>query len=69
MEDGETCIAVPSNDPEALARAMDRISGGNGLRETLGQNARKRYNDLFWPERHIQALLHFFEELIGTGQS
>ena len=69
LEDGETGIAVPSNDPEALANAMDRISGGNGLCETLGQNARKRYNDLFWPERHIQALLHFFEELIGTGQS
>jgi glycosyltransferase involved in cell wall biosynthesis len=69
LESGKTGIAVPPNDPKALAQAMDQIASGDGLRETIRQNARRQYDAFFRPDRHIQALLRFFEELVVKGKS
>lgn len=40
--DGETGLLVPAEDREALAAAMQRLIGDEGLRERLGAAARRR---------------------------
>jgi len=42
VEDGSTGILVPAADPAALARAMARMAGDRGLRETMGARGRER---------------------------
>jgi glycosyltransferase involved in cell wall biosynthesis len=43
----ETGFVVPPEDPSALARAMNSLLAQPALASTLGENARKRYEQLF----------------------
>lgn len=61
LKDGETGIAVPPNDAQALAQAMDRILVDKEVRESMGVSARDRYCSDFLPDRHIRSLLRYFE--------
>ena len=45
--DGETTLAVPPNDPQALASALMRVLGDADLRTRLGAAARERVLDKF----------------------
>ncbi|MBF0408204.1 MAG: glycosyltransferase family 4 protein [Candidatus Riflebacteria bacterium] len=56
----ETGIAVPSNDPAALAAAMDRLSADPQLRERFGKAGREHYLKNFQPENHIKTLCNLF---------
>ena len=40
FEDGATALGVPPGDPEALARALDRLIGDSELRRRLGNQGR-----------------------------
>lgn len=42
LTDGEDALVVPPADPEALARALERLAGDADLRERLGPAARAR---------------------------
>ena len=69
LEDGKTGLAVPPNNPQALAQAMDNIVEANGLRDEMGENARTKYHELFRPEKHVHELLaHFNAILERTAQ-
>jgi len=48
--DREDIYLVPPEDGSALAAAIRDLRDNPGLRETLGENARKRYEDAFSPE-------------------
>lgn len=63
LEDQKTGIAVPPNDPQALAEAIDRLVEDNALREEMGRNALKQYEAAFRPERHIMNLTNLFESV------
>jgi len=39
LEDGATALLVPGGDAPELARALDRLLGDGGLRQTLGRRA------------------------------
>ncbi|MDE1947006.1 MAG: glycosyltransferase [Burkholderiales bacterium] len=61
--DGETGINVEPGQPEALAQAIDCLLRDSGLRERMGQGARKRYEDHFTLERSTQAVLTLYRKL------
>lgn len=67
LENGRTGLTVHPNDPRALAQAMDTITSEIDLRDSMGKNARRRYEERFKPERHVHALLDVFGLLVGKG--
>ena len=49
VEHGVSGLVVPSDDPFALAAAMDRLAADPALRERLGTAARDNLRQLDWP--------------------
>jgi glycosyltransferase involved in cell wall biosynthesis len=49
--DGETGLLVPPDDPEALAKALQRLIADSGLRERLGKAARAHVGASFSVEK------------------
>ena len=49
VEDGVSGLVVPSDDPFALAEALDRLAVDPALRERLGAAARDTLRQLDWP--------------------
>ena len=49
VEDGVSGLVVPSDDPFALAEALDRLGADPELRERLGAAARDTLRQLDWP--------------------
>jgi glycosyltransferase involved in cell wall biosynthesis len=68
LEDGVTGISVPPNEPEALAEAIDKIAGDPVLRQSMGEKAKKHYDQKFRPEVHVTALLDLFN-LLHPGKT
>ena len=48
IEDGVNGLLVEPGDPEALARAIDRVLADRALAHRLSEGARKRANDYDW---------------------
>ncbi len=53
VDDGETGLLVPQNDPAALAAAIVRLLGDSGLRDRLGQAGRRKAAANSWA--HVAA--------------
>lgn len=66
LEDEKTGLLVSPNDPTALAQAIDRICLHPSMARAMGVNARRSYLQRFQPERHIEALLGFFQQLLHS---
>jgi glycosyltransferase involved in cell wall biosynthesis len=49
VEDGRSGLVVPTDDPDALARAMERLATDPALRHRMGAEARRRLAALDWP--------------------
>ncbi|MFN8091853.1 MAG: glycosyltransferase family 4 protein [Vicinamibacteria bacterium] len=63
LDDGVTGLAVPPNDPTALAAALRRVIDEPGLAERLGRAGRARYDARFRPESHLEALATLFRRI------
>jgi glycosyltransferase involved in cell wall biosynthesis len=61
-QDGVTGLVVPPRDAGALAAALRRLLGDEGLRRSLGASGRRRAEALFSRDRTIEA----FKDLIET---
>ena len=59
--DGETGLLVPPSDPDALARAIDRLMSDNSLREACARNGRHRVENLFSWERIARKTLDVYD--------
>jgi glycosyltransferase involved in cell wall biosynthesis len=59
LHDGDNALLVPPGEPEAAARALDRILGDSALADRLGAGALASARDLTWDRRaeKIQAFL------------
>jgi glycosyltransferase involved in cell wall biosynthesis len=57
-------LAVPYNDPQDLAAAIDRLTDDNELWSVLSRGALQSYNDHYKPEYHFNKLLSLFNQLI-----
>lgn len=56
VEDGRTGLLVPPDDPDALARALDRLARDPALRQRLGEAARALVLDRFTDESGLDRL-------------
>jgi glycosyltransferase involved in cell wall biosynthesis len=61
-QDGVTGLVVPPGDAAALGRALNRLSGSEALRRSLGEAASRRADDLFSRERMVRA----FHDVVET---
>jgi len=60
-----TGLLVPPGDPDALARALNRLLGDESLRRSLGQAARVRVEREFRPEVMIERTLAVYDEVLS----
>ncbi|MFK8909530.1 glycosyltransferase family 4 protein [Streptomyces sp. YS-3] len=68
--DGETCLAVPPGDPQALAAALVRLLGDPRLRARLGAAGRQRVLDRFTWARAAEGTVELYRSAIaGKGRS
>ena len=60
----QTGLVVPPGDADALAEALLRVLRSPDLAAQLGENARKRYEQLYQPESMARALEAYFTALV-----
>ncbi|MFD7903108.1 glycosyltransferase family 4 protein [Kitasatospora sp. NPDC059747] len=65
--DGETCLAVPPGDADALAAALGRLLDDPELRERLGAAGRERVLARFTWERAAELTADAYRAAIATG--
>lgn len=66
LERFECGIAIPADDSEALAAAVEKLASAPGLRKRMGEAGRKRLleSGMTW-EAESQKLLHLYEGILG----
>ena len=62
-----TGLLVPERDPEALARALEQITGDTDRLEILGQAAARAVRDEFEQGKAIEKLEGFYDEARAIG--
>ncbi len=67
LEDGESALLVPENNPQALAEALMRLVRTPGLEETLKEGAGKVAASLRW-ESLLPQILEHYREVAGSGK-
>lgn len=67
--DGITGIAVPPNDPKAIAEAILKIYHHPDIAASLEKNGIKTYQEKFKPQFHIKTLIKFFQSKIEEKYS
>jgi glycosyltransferase involved in cell wall biosynthesis len=67
LEPERTGIAVPPNDPGALAAAINWLLSDPSLAASMGAAARARYLERFQPEHHAARLLAIFDAVLRRG--
>jgi glycosyltransferase involved in cell wall biosynthesis len=65
--DGETGLLVPPKSPAALAEALTRLLTDEPLRLRLGQQGRRRCEELFSIETHARNILDEYCWLVGRA--
>jgi len=63
----ESGILVPPGDTRALAEAMLCLAKDKGLRRTMGQAARERYQQLFSPSAVVPLMLETYQRVTQNG--
>jgi glycosyltransferase involved in cell wall biosynthesis len=64
VQDGVTGLLVPANDPEALARALERLIADEGLRHRLGSAGRRHVEETFPVEKVVVELDRLYGQLL-----
>ncbi|MFD0988317.1 glycosyltransferase family 4 protein [Methyloligella solikamskensis] len=67
--DGETAITVPPDDPQALAKALDRMAKDAELRDRLGANARARVEEKFSADAIGEATVALYRKILSGKDS
>jgi rhamnosyl/mannosyltransferase len=65
---GRTGLVVPPGDVEALRLALNALVTDRGLRERMGEEARRRVAEEFCQEKMIRQYLRVYEELLSARQ-
>ena len=66
VADGVTGLIVPRDDPEALARALERLALDPELRARMGRAGRERVEQLYsWP-KCVDRMVDIFRKVGGA---
>jgi len=68
IHDGLNGFIVNAEDPEAIAGKMERLLIDTELREAMGKESRKLYEDNFTEDRMVQRLSETFETVIAASK-
>lgn len=63
-QNGVTGFVVPPNSPEALSEAMEQLRLNTELAQTMGQAARRRYEQLFTGRKMAEAYFDVYKNLL-----
>ena len=65
VSDGETGLVVPPSDPDALARAMERLLRDPGLGSRMGKLGREKLEKCFSAERMAAETVEVYEDVLS----
>lgn len=68
VEDEVTGLIVPERDPQALAKAIVRLSDDPTLRARLGANARRKYLAQFDAKRIAEQMLKVYQSVVAENR-
>jgi glycosyltransferase involved in cell wall biosynthesis len=63
----EVGMLFPPGDVDSLSAALSTLAADAAMRVTMGEAARKRYEDLFTPRAVVPLLLDFYEGVTGRN--
>jgi glycosyltransferase involved in cell wall biosynthesis len=66
--DRRTGLLVPPRSPEALSAALARLIGDAELRRQLGEQGRRRCEDIFSLEAHVGAVVKEYQSVLSSRQ-
>ncbi len=69
VEEGETGLLVPAQDPTALRGALRRLIVDRQLRHAMGGAARRRYQEHFMIDAMIDKTLQIYREVIAESRT
>ncbi|HSN65369.1 MAG TPA: glycosyltransferase [Fusibacter sp.] len=64
VEDGVTGIVVPPRNPEATAKAIERLILDPVLRKSMGEAGRRRVEQLYNWDNNVQHMINVYESLL-----
>jgi rhamnosyl/mannosyltransferase len=64
VQHGETGLVVPPADPEALARALNRLLSDSELRRRFGRAGQKRAREEFSAETYVRRTMEAYEDVL-----
>ncbi|HEY3396315.1 MAG TPA: glycosyltransferase family 4 protein [Armatimonadota bacterium] len=67
--DGETGFLVENRNVEALAAALERLIEDAHLRQEMSAQARRRVEQFFTWDRHVDQLLEIYEQIIHRNEA
>lgn len=65
VEDGQTGLLVPPNDPAALADALARVLGDDALRMRMGEAAHRLARERYAAGPAVQRVMEIYDRLLG----
>ena len=69
VEDNESALLVPANDPSALASSIARLLADREFAQRLTANASMLVDTRFTPENYVRSLIEIYREVIGVRQT
>jgi len=68
VENNQSALLVPPNDPPAIAAAIARLLADNDLRQRLATNAAMLVDNQHSPEKYVRSLVEIYREVIARRQ-
>lgn len=65
VEDGESGFIVPTNDPLALAQALNKLADDKARCEVMGEKAKQRLAEKFSSKVTVEKHLEFFQKILS----
>lgn len=69
VENNETALLVPPNDPSSIAAAIARILTDRELSKLLTKNAATLVDTRYTPENYVRSLVEIYREVINVRQT
>lgn len=69
VENNESALLVPANDPSSLAASIARLLTDRELAQRLTTNAAMLVDSRFTPENHVRSLIEIYREVISVRQT